>query len=274
MAGKTGTTNDAKDVWFIGYTSNIAAGCYIGYDQPRTLATAPRAAASAARCSRISWKTAIKKYGGAEFRVPPGGYFIKIDRFTGQPLPDDATSGDNVVAEYFRDGEEALFGLGVMVDGGFAMGENLPLFAYGEGEGGGDQGTTVTNSDRRDRRRSEEGRFRHRFVGRALLTIALPGGRALAGARPNPYDRPPETRTGPEPDARRNPRQHRSDRKSLKLLAQRMDWETAPHRLEEFDAMIEAPDLWNDPAKAQKLMRDRQALLDAVNGLQADRQRA
>ncbi|MEI2686933.1 MAG: peptide chain release factor 2 [Cypionkella sp.] len=53
--------------------------------------------------------------------------------------------------------------------------------------------------------------------------------------------------------------------KSLKLLAQRMDWETAPHRLEEFDAMIEAPDLWNDPAKAQKLMRERQALLDAVS---------
>ena len=54
--------------------------------------------------------------------------------------------------------------------------------------------------------------------------------------------------------------------KTLKLLAQRMDWETAPHRLEEFDAMIEAPDLWNDPGRAQILMRDRQALLDAVNG--------
>ena len=53
-------------------------------------------------------------------------------------------------------------------------------------------------------------------------------------------------------------------RKSLKLLAQRMDWETAAHRLEEFDAMIEAPDLWNDPARAQKLMRERQALMDAV----------
>ena len=53
--------------------------------------------------------------------------------------------------------------------------------------------------------------------------------------------------------------------KTLKLLAQRMDWETAPYRLEEFDALIESPDLWNDPAKAQKLMRDRQALLDAVN---------
>ncbi|MDR5651351.1 peptide chain release factor 2 [Ruixingdingia sedimenti] len=52
--------------------------------------------------------------------------------------------------------------------------------------------------------------------------------------------------------------------KSLRLLAQRMDWDTAPHRLEEFDALIEAPDLWNDPAKAQKLMRERQALIDAV----------
>ena len=37
--------------------------------------------------------------------------------------------------------------------------------------------------------------------------------------------------------------------KSLRLLGQRMDWETAPHRLEEFDAMIEQPDLWNDPAR-------------------------
>lgn len=53
--------------------------------------------------------------------------------------------------------------------------------------------------------------------------------------------------------------------KSLKLLAQRMDWETAPHRLEEFDAMIEAPDLWNDPAKAQKLMRERQSLIEAIS---------
>lgn len=53
--------------------------------------------------------------------------------------------------------------------------------------------------------------------------------------------------------------------KSRKLLGQRMDWETAPHRLEEFDALIESPDLWNDPAKAQKLMRERQALLDAVS---------
>jgi len=54
-------------------------------------------------------------------------------------------------------------------------------------------------------------------------------------------------------------------RKSLKLLAQRMDWETAKHRLEEFDAMIEDPNLWNDPERAQKLMRERQQLMDAVS---------
>jgi len=53
-------------------------------------------------------------------------------------------------------------------------------------------------------------------------------------------------------------------RKSLKLLGQRMDWETAPHRLEELNAMIEAGDIWSDPARAQKLMRDRQMLSDAV----------
>ncbi len=54
-------------------------------------------------------------------------------------------------------------------------------------------------------------------------------------------------------------------RKTLTLLGQRMDLEMAPHRLEEFDALIEAPDLWNDPAKAQKLMQDRQMLLDAMS---------
>jgi peptide chain release factor 2 len=53
-------------------------------------------------------------------------------------------------------------------------------------------------------------------------------------------------------------------RKSLLLLGQRMDWETAPHRLEEFNAMIEDGDLWSDPARAQKLMRDRQMLMDKV----------
>ena len=52
--------------------------------------------------------------------------------------------------------------------------------------------------------------------------------------------------------------------KSLELLAQRLDVETAQFRLEEFNARVEAPDLWNDPTAAQKLMRDRQMLVDAM----------
>ncbi len=61
--------------------------------------------------------------------------------------------------------------------------------------------------------------------------------------------------------------------KSLELLRQRMDWQTVPHRLEEFNARVEAPDLWDDPQKAQKLMQDRQALVDAVgvhDGIEQD----
>lgn len=148
IAGKTGTTNDAKDVWFIGYSSNIVAGCYIGFDQPRTLGESAFGGTLCVPVFQDFMETAVKKYGGGEFKVPPGGYFRKIDRYSGMPLPDDAT-GDNVVSEYFREGEDALIGLGLVVDGGFAMGENLPLFAYGEGDEGvvADQGKTVTNSE-------------------------------------------------------------------------------------------------------------------------------
>jgi penicillin-binding protein 1A len=143
VAGKTGTTNEAKDVWFIGYTSNIVAGCYIGYDQPRSLGSV----SGGGLCGPVFQRfmtTAIKKYGGTDFRVPPGGRFVNLDRFTGALLPDEA-SGENVVSEYFRDGAEAMAGLGTIIDGGFAMGSNLPLFDYGETDVN-DAGQTVTTS--------------------------------------------------------------------------------------------------------------------------------
>lgn len=130
-AGKTGTTNDAKDVWFVGFTSNIVAGCYIGYDRPRGLG---RGAGGGGMCGPVFnrfMKQATAKYGGGQFDVPPGGYFVKIDRFTGAVLPAEA-SGDNVVVEYFRDGEEPAYGLGSIIDGGFAMGSNLNLFTRGD----------------------------------------------------------------------------------------------------------------------------------------------
>ena len=57
--------------------------------------------------------------------------------------------------------------------------------------------------------------------------------------------------------------------KSLELLRQRLGWETAEHRLEEYNAISEDPALWNDPAKAQKLMRERQQLSDALDDARA-----
>lgn len=123
VAGKTGTTNDARDVWFIGFTSTIAAGCYIGYDQPEPLG---RSATGGRMCAPVFQKfmeEAVKKYGGGRFVVPPGGQFINIDRHNGARLSDEAV-GDNVVAEYFREGEEPVFG--VAFDGGFALGASLP----------------------------------------------------------------------------------------------------------------------------------------------------
>ncbi|MEP0156022.1 peptide chain release factor 2 [Pseudophaeobacter sp.] len=53
--------------------------------------------------------------------------------------------------------------------------------------------------------------------------------------------------------------------KSLELLAQRLNWETAEYRLEEFNARVEDPNLWDDAEAAQKLMRERQNLVDAID---------
>ena len=125
IAGKTGTTNDAKDVWFVGFSSNIVAGCYIGFDTPRSLG---RGASGGGICGPVFqsfMSEAIKTYGGGAFSAPEDCQFISIDRFTGARLP-DGTQGENVVSECFRLGEEPIFG--IMFDGGFAMGADLPLF--------------------------------------------------------------------------------------------------------------------------------------------------
>ena len=128
-AGKTGTTNEAKDVWFLGFTSNIVAGCYIGHDIPRPMG---RRSGGGSMCGPVFnefMSTVTEIYGGADFVIPEGGKFIKIDRYSGERLSDDV-EGENVVSEFFRDGEEPKFGL--TFDGGFAMGSNFTLIKPGE----------------------------------------------------------------------------------------------------------------------------------------------
>ena len=125
-AGKTGTTNEAKDAWFVGFTSNIVAGCYIGYDIPAPLGRGTGGGSTCGPVFNEFMLSAIKKYGGGDFKVPDGGKFINLHRLTGDRL-DEKAVGDFVVAEYFRDGEEPTFG--DAVNGGFAMGSNIDLFS-------------------------------------------------------------------------------------------------------------------------------------------------
>ncbi len=142
IAGKTGTTNDAKDVWFIGYSSNIVAGCYLGYDQPRTLGSNAYGGTLCVPVFNAFMRKAVAEFGGTEFAVPPGGYWVKIDRTTGQRLSDDA-SGPNVVAEYFRDGTDPDWGSPLIVSG-FGDGNVVLPWQAGAGSGAGTAITTST----------------------------------------------------------------------------------------------------------------------------------
>ena len=131
VAGKTGTTNEAKDVWFLGFTSNIVAGCYMGMDQPAPLG---RGVGGGGMCGPVFnrfMEVAIERYGAGEFTVPENGTFINIDRFTGTRLQEGA-EGDHVVAEFFREGSEPIFG--VAFDGGFQVSGNMPMFEPGQTE--------------------------------------------------------------------------------------------------------------------------------------------
>lgn len=125
LAGKTGTTNEAKDVWFVGYSPRIAAGCYMGYDTPRPLGESAFGGTLCAPVFVEFIKAAMEGQGPVSWPVPPGGQFIKIDRRTGQRLPDSA-SGDNVQSEYVRDGQDLVVGAyGMTVDGGWKIGADL-----------------------------------------------------------------------------------------------------------------------------------------------------
>lgn len=133
VAGKTGTTNDSKDVWFIGFTSNIVAGCYMGFDNPRSMGHGAFGGTMCGPVFESFMKKAIETYGASEFKVPENTVFRKYDRYNGSRLPDDAT-GEYVVAELFRVGENALDGYADIIDGGWGLGSDLLLFSRGESD--------------------------------------------------------------------------------------------------------------------------------------------
>ncbi|MCY4307899.1 MAG: PBP1A family penicillin-binding protein [Rhodobacteraceae bacterium] len=131
VAGKTGTTNNANDVWFIGYTSEIVAGCYIGYDDPRSMGKRATGGSLCAPVFSNFMNRAVEIYGNSDFMVPEGGVFVDINRFTGEPVHSGGKEEEGtVIAEFFRLGTEPLEGDLRVIDGGFPMASDLPVIKF------------------------------------------------------------------------------------------------------------------------------------------------
>ncbi len=103
VGGKTGTTNDSRDTWFIGFSPDLVAGIYVGFDQPQTLGKKETGASVALPGFINFMEKALKDTPSIPFRVPPGIEFIKVAATTGLP-PTPGYTG-RIVDEAFKTGE-------------------------------------------------------------------------------------------------------------------------------------------------------------------------
>ncbi len=102
LAGKTGTTNDYKDAWFVGFSPDMAAGVYVGFDMPQTLGQGEAGGKVAAPIFADFVTEALKDEAAIPFRVPSGIRLVRVNAKTGRP----ATPGDsNVILEAFKAGD-------------------------------------------------------------------------------------------------------------------------------------------------------------------------
>jgi penicillin-binding protein 1A len=102
IAGKTGTTNDEKDVWFVGFSPDIAVGVYMGFDKPRNMGRAATGGHVAAPIARDFLKLALADKPPTPFKVPAGIKLIRVDAKSGMRAgPGD---GGNTILEAFKPG--------------------------------------------------------------------------------------------------------------------------------------------------------------------------
>lgn len=101
LAGKTGTSNDEKDAWFVGFSPDLAVGIYVGFDNPRPMGRGETGGGLAAPIFRDFMKDALKNDPAIPFRVPEGINFVRISRSTGR-LPDFGEK--DVILEAFKPG--------------------------------------------------------------------------------------------------------------------------------------------------------------------------
>lgn len=103
LAGKTGTSNDNKDAWFIGYAPDLVVGVFVGFDTPRSLGAKETGATVAAPIFRDFMLQALKNQSIIPFRIPSGLRLVRVSRVTGQ-LP---SAGErDVILEAFKPGTE------------------------------------------------------------------------------------------------------------------------------------------------------------------------
>ncbi len=102
IAGKTGTTNDVKDVWFVGFSKNLIAGVYLGYDTPKSLG---KGAGShmAARVFSDFMRVALQNESNQPFPVPNGLTFMRVNRNTGVSAAQDPNG--TIINEAFKQGQ-------------------------------------------------------------------------------------------------------------------------------------------------------------------------
>lgn len=104
VAGKTGTTNDFRDAWFIGYTPHLVTGVWVGFDDNRSLGENETGSRAASPIWVDFMKNALKDRPVEEFEVPENITFVKIDAKTG--LLPSKECGDNIIEEVFVKGTE------------------------------------------------------------------------------------------------------------------------------------------------------------------------
>ena len=90
LAGKTGTTNESRDAWFVGFSPDLAVGVFVGYDRPRPLGRRETGASVAVPIFRDFMEKALAGEPAIPFRVPPGVLLVRIDPATGIPATPDA----------------------------------------------------------------------------------------------------------------------------------------------------------------------------------------
>jgi penicillin-binding protein 1A len=101
IAGKTGTTTDEKDVWFVGFSPDLVVGLYLGYDKPRSLGRAAQGGHTAGPIARDFMKLALADKPAVPFRMPAGIKLIRVDPKTGMRVA--GSSGPSIL-EVFKPG--------------------------------------------------------------------------------------------------------------------------------------------------------------------------